>query len=232
MEDLADQIISLGRNVYLVLKCIPPPHVLDLISERVEKVYSVQSPDYVEIWVECGDQEPLVHGVNVEYEGGLSHEALSGYPRVHIDLYKFIVLPERLKKAMLTHELVHVLLHGSPEFYTGIAGTVREILLLHAAYTIVKDLEVAMWMEKSGFHEDNTVLRDYFDSIELTCATLEEIMDEGRRLAIHAALGSIPRFKCDLISKKLYDALVKMLRCKPRPWDCRTIVRDLLFSVA
>jgi len=227
LEDLADAFTRLRDNVYLVFRCTPPPDVLNLIVEAVERVYSIERPRYAEIVVECGEPE-RIGDLIVEYEGGLTHEALSGFPRIHIDLYRFLAVPERLKRAMLVHELVHSILHGSPEYYIGVVREPRDLLILHIAYTVVKDLEVSLWMEEKGFSAENDVLRSYYDAARIECVRAEEIMDEGRRLALYAASGRLPIWKCGELSKRMYTVLRRLLGCTPRPWACRNYLVETI----
>ncbi len=192
--------------------------VVDEVVSVLGRVFSVECPGYVEVHFHAAG--PVMgEDVMVEYETGVYHEAFDDYPRIHVVVADYAVWPRSLRQAMLVHEAGHAVLHGRREFYMGVG---RDLRVLHAALTTVKDLEVHLWMAKRGFRGDLEVLREYWDArVEEGCGLLEEVMDEARRLTIYVALGLSPVYKCGRISEKLYAVLREVAGCEPRPWACR-----------
>ncbi len=201
------------------------PRIVEEVLENVQRVFRVKCPGYVEI-VFHGTRP---QGLEVEYETGLYHEAYDDYPRIHVVVEDYIVWPRSLRTSTVVHEAVHAVLHGRFEFYVASGDDPR---LLHAALTTVKDLEVSLWMAKHGFREELGVLREYWDARVQGCGLLEEVMDEARRLAVYVALGVNPSWKCGRLSEKLYNTLVELARCKPRPWACRHRLVDLFMLLS
>ena len=195
-----------------------PDELVEDVVETVRRVYEVDCPGYVEI-VFHGSRPSVTGGdVNVEYEPGFFYEAYEDVPRIHVVAEDALLLPRSTRRAMAVHEAVHSILHPSREYYLAPTGN---LLVYHAAYTTVKDLEVHLWMARHGFRSELLELREYWDSIGAGCGLAEEILDEARRLTIYVALGEKPDERCGVITRRLYEALQELARCTPRPWECR-----------
>jgi len=196
-----------------------PDDVVEDVLGAVRRVYSVECPGYVEIVFHPSGDEIPSGNVEVEYETGFYYEAFEDIPRIHVIASVVEVLPRSLRRAMAVHEAVHSVLHRSRDFYLAPGGP--RIIVYHAAYTTVKDLEVHLWMARRGFPPELDELREYWDAVNPDCGTTESIIDEARRLTIYVALGVEPAMKCGPISERLYRVLREVADCHPRPWECR-----------
>ncbi len=205
-------------NPTLVIYEPVPDELVEDVVESVKRVYEVECPGYVEIVFHAGRPGDVGGDVSVEYEPGFFYEAYEDVPRIHVVAEDAMLLPRSVRRAMAAHEAVHSILHPSREYYLAPSGN---LLVYHAAYTTVKDLEVHLWMAKHGFRAELLELRGYWDSVGTGCGLAEELLDEARRLTVYVALGEKPDERCGVITRRLYEALVELSGCAPRPWGCR-----------
>lgn len=201
-----------------------PEEIVTDVVEAVKRVYSVRCPGYVEIIFHASREGLDAGGVSVEYEPGFYYEAYEDIPRIHVVADDAAILPKPVRRAMAVHEAVHSILHPSREYYL---APVDNIIVYHAAYTTVKDLEVHLWMARHGFKPELYELRSYWDNTSLDCGLAEEIIDEARRITVYVALGEKPEERCGAITRRLYERLKELASCEPRPWYCRDKLVEL-----
>ncbi len=195
-----------------------PDEIVEDVVESVRRVYEVECPGYVEIVFHASRGSIDGGDVKVEYEPGFYYEAFEDVPRIHVVAEDVMLLPKTVRRAMAVHEAVHSILHPSREYYLAPVG---DLLVYHAAYTTVKDLEVHLWMARHGFRPELLELRSYWDSVAGGCGLAEEVIDEARRLTVYVALGAEPDERCGAITRRLYTVLRRLAECNPRPWACR-----------
>ncbi|WP_048191879.1 hypothetical protein [Pyrolobus fumarii] len=226
----------MAPGVYIIEHGNVDSAVREFVARTLTDVYQIERPEYVEVHIyeTRGHVKLPVHNdivVNAEYEGGLFHEAWAGYPRIHVIVEDIVNVEGSTRRAMLVHEAAHSILHGSQEYYVVALCEYNDLRSVHVAYTVVKDLEVHLWMASRGFMQELGRLRDYFDDGVVGCGTIEDVSNEARRLTVYIALGGHPEMRCGKISRVLYNLLKRVARCKPRPWACRNEVLDVIDAI-
>jgi len=158
---------------------------IDLIVDLVKEVYSVlgSGPELLEIYIyESSETKRRVLaseaqrlGISVIGDFLVSHDAWMSWPRIHVDYSACRSLRREYLRALLYHEAVHSIFHGSLSSYvvsTGGYGGLLKADLHEAVYlasVVVKDIEVHSYLAERGLH---SVLRDYY---EYTSSSLREV---------------------------------------------------------
>ncbi len=142
-------------NLGLATICTPVVKALERYCNELEDL------DYVEIYlyettydkIAAMMEEAQEIGVVVVGDFITMHEAWRGWPRIHIDLEKLCKLREDVVYALILHELVHAILHGSIHHYTPPPSLLEKFdpRLVYAMSTVVKDLEVVEYLISRGY---------------------------------------------------------------------------------
>lgn len=128
-------------------------------------------------------------------EGFLAfHEVWHGYPRVHIAVDKLKELNEKLRMAIIEHELVHTILHGSLDYYLiPIPHMVKldpKVLstITYLVSVAVKDYEVLSTLLKHGFINEQIEYLRYMLESEVETVNVEPLNLEVKALIVSALL--------------------------------------------
>jgi hypothetical protein len=149
---------------------------IDLVVELIKEIYSVlgSGPELLEIYIyESSETKRRVLvseaqrlGISVIGDYPVSHDAWMSWPRIHVDYGACRSLRREYLRALLYHEAVHSIFHGSLASYIVRTGDLRGLLeadLLETVYlasVVVKDIEVHSYLAERGL---NSVLRDYYE---------------------------------------------------------------------
>ncbi|KSW12487.1 hypothetical protein CF15_07130 [Pyrodictium occultum] len=146
--------------------------MLSKLGEVYRRARPGEKPDYVELHLypsilalaEALEGEALRAGAGVSAAYPVAYEAWTGIPRIHAVPGELASLPGGL--SLLAHEAVHSILHQGPGYYIvrlprGLPAH-SGVLVAHAAATVVKDLEVHLWMAERGLAGDLGALRSYW----------------------------------------------------------------------
>lgn len=218
-----------------------PLSTLPMLLGELEEVYARaregERPDYVELHLyqsplqlaEALEGEALRVGAGVSALYPTAYEAWTGIPRIH-------VVPGELAgleygAALLAHEAVHSVLHPGPGYYVVALPrrlpAARGILVAHVAATVVKDLEVHLWMAERGLDEDLAAIRRYWlysQLMEPRCALLQEAGDTLRAATAWIAAGAEPPLSGECREAlagllELLRGLAEGWRSGARPWS-------------
>jgi hypothetical protein len=159
---------------------------IDLVIDLVKEIYSVlgSGPELLEIYIYESSEikrrvlasEAQRLGISVIGDYPVSHNAWMSWPRIHVDYDACRSLRKEYLRALLYHEAVHSILHGSLASYTvkieGLKAWYSRVDFSEAMYlasVVVKDTMVHEYLAERGLH---SVLRDYY---EYTSNSLREV---------------------------------------------------------
>ncbi len=176
--------------------------IMELAVRVLGTVYldAPRRPDYVELHLYgCISDYAAMRGGKPEYPA--MHEAYLGYPRIHVVEE---LLPRGREEALMTHEAVHSVLHGSSRFYevevgvriAELYGARLELALTHAA-SAIKDVEVAYYQAERSMEEMLRLYAEYLLEI-----SVEDLL-EAAALASGRPDAEERRFFLVLLSKRL-----------------------------
>ncbi|ABM80533.1 hypothetical protein [Hyperthermus butylicus] len=191
-------------------------------------------PGYVELHVYSSlsllraalSREEEREGVLVAADYPVAHEAWTGVPRIHVALAEGVYgLPKPEAEALIVHEAIHAVLHGSPEYY--LVPVTGSLLAAYTAATALKDLEVHIEMKKRSLTRHLYGLQAYWLRTyggELPCTTSEDIFNTLKASTVWIALRQQPPLarQCSKKLRKPLDNLSHIARQyqqgKVRPW--------------
>ncbi len=226
---------------------------IDKAVSTLVEAYSVlgKNPEIVELHIyESSDikrrallGEAVELGISVLGDYPVSHDAWMSWPRIHVDYEKCRDLVEGHFRALLYHEAVHSILHGSLASYIVNIGDVSlrsvGVDLLEAVYlasVVVKDVEVHEYLAEKGLLD---VLREYY---EYTRSTLREIYCDNLRglLELAKLISPCLFIDCELFTRDLHNTcqdiylkLLEVLReIKTIQVDLNSKIQKLLEKIA
>ncbi|MCS7099340.1 MAG: hypothetical protein RMH84_02015 [Sulfolobales archaeon] len=141
-----------------------PEEFVGFVLSSLDRVYSSaadleERPAFVEVAIYETSGRLLEFLVSEAGELGVSavglhlvsHEAWRGWPRIHVDYEKLSQLDPETAAALVVHEAVHSLVHGSRRYYEVPLGALgggapHEVELLYLASTAAKDVEVHSYL--------------------------------------------------------------------------------------
>lgn len=172
-----------------------PRDFVDFVESVLKSFYGSRSePRFVEVIIYGQGHSPLDMlyeearrlGVRVLGDYPVSHEAWSGWPRIHVDYERCSKLDAGLLEALLLHEAAHSILHGSRSYYLlkadrGLLETLGldyALEVLYLASTVIKDLEVHGYLVREGFREHVERYAKYAigEASGLDCSSLSEVL--------------------------------------------------------
>jgi len=190
--------MALSFSINTVVLGSVNPEFLDFIRSTLTEFYSKLGADvYVEVYVYSSkylkraviEELASAYGVSVIGDYVVVHEAWSGLPRIHVDAESCSSIGERYVRALLVHEAVHALLHGTLLSYllrmTGDrAGKPASLAEVYVASTIVKDMQVHKFLVNSGFVDEVAAYAEYVFKYQLSdaCSSFLEVLELAKIL--------------------------------------------------
>jgi hypothetical protein len=242
MSNLPIRKISLNGGVLYVNVVGSVNNVfVDRVISMLIEAYRVlgEIPELVELYIyEFSDVkrnvllgEALELGISVLGDYPVSHDAWMSWPRIHIDYEKCRDLLENYFKALLYHEVVHSILHGSLISYIVNTSNVNlgairidPLEVVYLASVIVKDIEVHKYLAEKGLL---SILRDYY---EYTKSNLREIQCDDLRglLELAKLISPCILINCELSTRDLHNTCQeKYLKLLKTLCEVKTIQGDL-----
>ena len=242
-----------GKVVYFHVFGAIDRGFLDRIIEILSTAYRDlgETPDYLEVYVyesTLVKQEKLIReaidtGVPLIGDYPISHDAWSGWPRIHIDYEKCRGLSERQLRALVYHEAGHSVLHGSlsSHFISIEANNLDRLNLdpleaIYLASVVVKDLDVHSFLSRRGL---GRVVEDYFEYVKPLimgekCGSLRETLEFSKLispcLVINCTgLDKLLEYNC----RRIYESIIMALRHivnldKPLSTRIETFINELI----
>lgn len=207
-QGFADKTVSTLSSFYRSLASVEPPSIVD--------VYIYHSRDRM---LAALEREAVQVGVAVIADYPVMHEAWRGWPRIHIDYGRCLLLPWRTFRSLLFHEAGHSVLHGNLLAYVVSIPKVswpngRVVEAAYVASTAVKDLEVSFLLKDNGFKGELEEYARYVagSMAELDCRDPLELLELAKLLAPYVALGREPpsrvlRGDCRALAVGVMDVL-------------------------
>lgn len=174
-----------------------PPHVCITIWKTVEELHAFYQNERKELGVVVGDEADFL----------ATHDAWRGYPRIHICQERLQGISDAVVRGVIHHEIIHAVLHGTPEFYTfrfskelqeasrisGLDGSLLQqcVYLLSVA---IKDFEVVQWLAERGFGFGQLAIVEYLISDTEEDHRIWELVYDSpvlRRIALAAFLKTL-----------------------------------------
>jgi hypothetical protein len=229
---------------------VPQDFASMVLGELVD-VYRLfgEGPELVEVYIY--ESSELMHsymfseavelGVSVVGQHIVSHDAWRGWPRIHIDYSACKNLEERFLKALIHHEAVHSILHGTLQSYAiALPRNFAELFekspgAVYLASMAIKDVEVVGYLTSKGLRNSIESYLEYtkkeFKGIH--CKTLEEVLQLAKLIAPCTTI------KCDVEEeleeecKAVYPILLKILdKVKDMKKDLSSKIETLLKEIA
>jgi len=221
-------------RVYVEIVGNVDPRTLESILQPLRDVYCVTNVDaYVELVVYGSRSEKLARLEREARELGVVafgdfktlHEAWRGYPRIHVSLEDLADLSEDVVKALVAHEAMHSVLHGTLASYLvyippqmierAIDGSYLEKLyaVTYLLASAIKDLEVHREMKRRGLVKYLELYARFCDEqLRSTCCkpgcSAVEIANALKLLTPFHVLDREPGTCCDLMRSDLFRKLV------------------------
>lgn len=184
---------------------------VDKVISTLVEAYSVlgESPELVELYIyESSDierrallSEAVELGISVLGEYPVSHDAWMGWPRVRVNYEECRDLGEDYLRALLYHEAVHSILHGSIASYVVSIKGLTQLEVVYLASVVVKDIEVHEYLASRGLLN---ILSDYFEytrsSIrDIECSSLRGLLEVAKLISPCLIMN------CNLAEKDLHS---------------------------
>ncbi len=211
--------------------------VLRVLQEFYENINNVPLPSLVEVYVyentkaklRVLEEEAISSGVLVVGDYVTLHEAWRGWPRIHVDYEKTRSLKPKHLEALLIHEAVHSVLHGSPLYYLVTMdpelieayGYENALKLVYTASTIVKDLEVHKFLVDQGCREQVKAYMEYIVERQLKDLECRNLLEKLQLAKLITPLTYVKEFsnlgerlpsKCREDLDKIIQVLEKTIR--------------------
>jgi hypothetical protein len=242
-----------GKAVYFHVLGAIDREFLDRVVEILSTAYRDlgETPDYLEVYVyesTLVKQEKLIReaikiGVPLIGDYPVSHDAWSGWPRIHIDYEKCRGLSEKQLRALVYHEAGHSILHGSlSSYFISIKANrlnrfnLDPLEAIYLASVVVKDLDIHCFLSSRGL---GRVIEDYFEYVkplimEEKCGSLREILEFSKLISpcvvINCTgLDEVLGFKCGRICESVIIALRHIVNLeKPLSTRIETFINELI----
>ncbi len=145
-----------------------PSNFVDFVIRTLRSFYELvgEGPILVEVLIYGSSSDKitsLIHEANnlgvlvLGLDYVTLHEAWSGWPRIHIDFGACKELSNDIVEALIVHEAVHSILHGSIQYYMINVDNIPEwvspedfLKLMYTSVAAVKDYEVCTYLRRKG----------------------------------------------------------------------------------
>ncbi len=211
-----------------------PDEFVDFVQRTLETFYrnAGDGPLLVEVYVYASslekrmflEMEALELGVVVVGDFTTLHEAWRGWPRIHVDYERCRDLDPEIIEALLLHEAVHSILHGSIASYiieidSDLATKLGFDLYAESIYlacSAIKDYEVCRYMIEKNMHSELVRYAKFVRSlvIDQNCSDLISTLQVLKSLASIACIDLPPDLNVVPSSCKPYLELLSDLHSK------------------
>jgi hypothetical protein len=225
---------------------------VELVLELIVGAYRVleSSPELLELYIYESSEvkrrvllsEALELGISVLGDYPVSHDAWTGWPRIHVDYEACRDLRREYLRALLYHEAVHSILHGSLASYivsTGdLEGRLLEVDLLEAVYlasVVVKDIEVHSYLAERKLHD---ILREYYEYTssslrEVRCSALPGLLELAKLISpcLYIDCGDVSKLLHETCKSRVSEILSILERVESAQGDLSSRTRKLLLDL-